>query len=182
MELTKENVALLAACGVLIGTVISNVITFLIHSSKQKNEWIKENKKKKIEKGEELYKNLVIWKKSVFVIQNDWVLLARGHLTLEAVNNKAIVRSTEHPEFGKISEVSSILAGIYFPDVAVQIKRAQEKLKPANEIYFSFAKGRKLEDKELAVKTIHNSGRDFDNYVDKILEDISQQIIKMMEK
>lgn len=57
MELTKENVALLAALGVFVGTVISNVMTYLIHYSKQKNEWVKENKKKKIEKAEELYRN-----------------------------------------------------------------------------------------------------------------------------
>ncbi|MBJ8832735.1 hypothetical protein I5385_06700 [Citrobacter freundii] len=182
MELTKENVALLAACGVLVGTVISNVMTYIIHNSKQKNEWINDNKKKKIEKAEELYKNLVIWKKSIFRTHNDWVLLVRGHQSLAKTLDNAIEQNIKNPEFGKISELSSILAGIYFPDVASQIKEAQKELKPGNEIYFGISRGHMPEDKEKAVHIILDSGRAFDKSVDEILEGLSCKIHEMMGK
>ncbi|WP_320732805.1 hypothetical protein [Enterobacter roggenkampii] len=182
MELTKENVALLAALGVLAGTIISNLMTYLIHNSKQRNEWIKENKTKKIEKAEELYRNLVVWKHTVFKTHSDWVLLARGHLSIEKTLDKALERNANSPEIGKIAEMSAILAGIYFPDVASQIKEAQKKLKPANDIYFSVIRGFKLKDKEKSVNEILDAGAVFDVCVDGILEGLSIKISEMMGK
>ncbi|ENG2552681.1 TPA: hypothetical protein MYP60_002492 [Citrobacter farmeri] len=182
MELTKENVALLAACGVLLGTVISNVMTYLIHNSKQKNEWIKDNKRKRIEKAEELYRNLVIWKKSVFSTHNDWVLLVRGRLSLDQTLDKVIENNIKNPEYSKINELTSILAGIYFPDIGAEIKEAQKELMPANDIYFGITRGIIPKDKEEAVNTILNAGRNFDSYVDSILEVLSCKILEMMGK
>lgn len=182
MELTKETVALLAACGVLIGTIISNLMTYLIHRSKERNEWRKESKKKKMEKGEELYKNLVIWKRSVFVTHNDWVLLVRGHLTLDTINERINQRHLDNPEFGKISEVTTILAGIYFPDIFPSISEAQKKLKPANDIYFSLVSGKGIKNKQDAVSAILDCGRNFDKHVDEILKSISNKIIGIMDK
>lgn len=182
MELTKENVALLAALGVFVGTVISNVMTYLIHYSKQKNEWVKENKKKKIEKAEELYRNLVLWKKSVFQTHSDWVLLVGGNISIEQTLDKTIERNLNTPEFCKISELSSILAGIYFPDVALQIKKAQKELKPANDIYFSIMNGSRPKNINEAIATILDAGGEFDKSVDKILEGLSCEISEMMSK
>ncbi|EMV5458386.1 hypothetical protein AACN87_004297, partial [Escherichia coli] len=55
MELTKENVALIAALGIFVGTLITSLTSYLQNSSRQSHEWRSERNRRKIEKGEQLY-------------------------------------------------------------------------------------------------------------------------------
>ncbi|EGI6785475.1 hypothetical protein IGX57_004450 [Escherichia coli] len=66
--------------------------------------------------------------------------------------------------------------------MALQIKKAQKELKPANDIYFSIMNGSRPKNINEAIATILDAGGEFDKSVDKILEGLSCEISEMMSK
>lgn len=175
MELTKENVTLIAAFGIFVGTLITVLTNYLQHKSKQTHEWKSEKNRKKIEKGEQLYEALILYKKLLFATHMSWVSCVEGHFDSILLGDRAEDILSKNPEFKNCGDKIILISGVYFPEVNVLFNKSRDLLKPANSIYFKLQKG-VIDDKESAKKIILDAGSNFDHEANKIMSLLSKQI------
>lgn len=175
MELTKENVALIAALGVFAGTLINALINYLQHKSKQSYEWKSERNRKKIEKGEVLYESLLLFKKLVFANHMKWIACIDGDIHPSELSNETDEILKKNPEYNGIGNKITLISGIYFPEIGIKYEKARELLRPANSVMFQ-TQTSGVKDKNNGRNTILNAGHKFDSEIDEILSLLSKEI------
>ncbi|CAB5565088.1 Uncharacterised protein [Citrobacter youngae] len=175
MELTKENVALIAALGIFVGTLITSLTNYLQNSSRQSHEWRSERNRRKIEKGEQLYEALILYKKLLFANHMCWISCIDGHFKSEYIGDRSEEILNKNPEYKGVGDRIVLISGVYFPEINAMFDRSRDLLKPANSVFFKIQSG-DVDDKKLAKNIILNAGHDFDKEANKILDCLSKEI------
>lgn len=175
MELTKENVTLIAALGVFAGTLITALTNYIQNKNKQLHEWKAEKSRRKIEKGEQLYEALMLYKKMLFSHHMSWISCIDGHFKPHELADKIEEIERKNPEYKVVGDRIILISGVYFPEISIMFKNARELLKPANSILFKLQKG-SLNDKSLSRKIILDAGSHFDKEADEIMALLSKEI------
>lgn len=175
MELTKENVALIAALGIFVGTLITSLTSYLQNSSRQSHEWRSERNRRKIEKGEQLYEALILYKKLLFANHMSWINCIDGCFKSEDIGDKSDEILSKNPEYKGVGDKIILISGVYFPEISVMFDESRKLLKPANSVFFKIQSG-EVDDKKLAKNIILNAGHNFDKEANKMLDCLSKEI------
>lgn len=174
MELNKENVAVIAAIGLLIGTLITNAITFVIYLCKERSERLKRVRELNLEKGEELYRLILLHKETISIAHINWVHVIDGNLTNEQLNEMTIEDATKNPERKNLAVRIELLAALYFPFLSKNLKESRKILAEANQVYFSLRKG--INNPQRARNVVLDSSQLYSDKLEEILSDLATEI------
>ncbi|RSK70424.1 hypothetical protein EJE24_01225 [Enterobacter huaxiensis] len=176
MELTKENVAVIAAIGLLVGTLITNSISLFIHFRKERDEKLKLRRDRLREKGEELYKVVLLHKEFSCLSHLDWVRVIDRTLTYGQMCDLSKKRSVDDSEKQGYAVRMDFLGGIYFPGIRKRLAQAQSETKVANNYYFMLNDVTKIKDPIKARNIILDASEKYSNDLDIILSDLAAEI------
>ncbi|KKA57615.1 hypothetical protein [Enterobacter roggenkampii] len=176
MELTKENVALIAAVGLLVGTLITNFISLLIHFSKERTEKQKQRKDRLRLKGEELFKVILLHKEFCCLSHLDWVKVIDKTITYSQMCDFAKNRSGGDPEKKDYAVKMDFIGGIYFPRTRERLAQAQAGMRIANQYYFLLHDLSKIKDPSKAITIILDASEKYSQNIDDILNELAMEI------
>ncbi len=178
MELNKENVAIIAAAGLLVGTLITNFISLLLHFCKERSELLKQRKSLQRDKGEELYRLILLKKEYASTSHIHWVSVIDGNLTYQHFCELTKNASTDNPDLKNLAIRTQLLGGIYFPHIHERLEKATDILEEANEIYFRLYDLNSIKDPKKARLIILNASHKYNHEVELILKALADKIQK----
>lgn len=176
MELTKENVALIAAIGLLVGTLITNSISLYIHFRKERDEKQKLRRDRLREKGEELYKVILLHKEFCCLSHLDWVRVIDRKLSYSQMCDLAKNRAADGSEKQGYAVRMDFLGGIYFPSIRKRLAQAQAETRTANQFYFLLDDLSQIKDPITARSIILDASEKYSNDLDLVLSDLAAEI------
>lgn len=176
MELSKETLAIIAALGVLCGTIITNVITLIVHYWKERAELHKKRKELFRDKGEELYKLLLLKKEFTAQAHIQWVSVIDRQLTYNQMCELTAKHAVDNPENKNLSVKIDLLGGIYFPEIILMLDKAYEIVVGANDFYFKLHDVDSIKEPRKARAIILDSSEKYCKELDNILHKLAKVI------
>ncbi|HDL7413959.1 TPA: hypothetical protein PXN46_001008 [Yersinia enterocolitica] len=159
--------AVLSSFSALVATYLnnsSNAKRLKIQSDLEKD---KNRENLRLLKCEELYLTILKWKSNVFKIHMDWVSFVDGN-----IDRNELIKKIDTLDITNEILNLHVTIGVYFPSLKADFASCQDKLKPANKVYFSAQKN-EISDKRKAKSIIINASKEFENNVDELLSKIS---------
>lgn len=170
--------ALVPAASALIAAFMTNKATERRIEIQSRIEINKERDRIKLIKAEEVYSDILLYKKKVFLTHIDWVNFSYGLISMQQLDSNTLKESE-----GEKNTIISTKLSLYFPKLYEKFDEAQRLLVPAGDCYVKMRFDEKIttDEKKSFAPIILKSGESFDKSIADLLQQLSREVRNLHE-